>query len=75
VSAPALLVKLLRMKPTKLKSKDQGKKRPRNVQCENCNKKGHIKAECWAKGGGREGQFESDWRKGKRSDNDSSQEV
>jgi LTR polyprotein gag-polypeptide-like protein len=49
------------------KSEDQGKskKRNRNAQCENCNKKGHTKAECWAKGGGREGQFEADWRKGR----------
>ncbi|TFK17283.1 hypothetical protein FA15DRAFT_561514, partial [Coprinopsis marcescibilis] len=25
-------------------------------ECFNCHKKGHIRAECWAKGGGREGQ-------------------
>src|SRR5216684_9317019 len=47
------------------KAQSQGKKKPHNVQCKNCNKKGHIKAECWAKGGGHEGQFERDWRKGK----------
>src|SRR5258708_16927229 len=47
------------------KAQSQGKKKPCNVQCENCNKKGHIKAECWAKGGGHEGQFKRDWRKGK----------
>ena len=26
-------------------------------KCENCNWPGHIKAKCWSKGGGREGQF------------------
>ena len=25
-------------------------------QCSNCNKRGHLKADCWAKGGGKEGQ-------------------
>jgi len=25
-------------------------------QCSNCNKCGHLKADCWAKGGGKEGQ-------------------
>src|SRR5260370_9717097 len=47
------------------KAQGQGKKKPCNVQSENCTKKGHIKAECWAKGGGHEGQFKRDWRKGK----------
>ena len=27
-----------------------------DIECFNCKKKGHIKAECWAKGGGKEGQ-------------------
>src|ERR1700761_4530966 len=31
-------------------------KRSSTVECYNCHKKGHIKAECWAKGGGKEGQ-------------------
>ena len=26
------------------------------MECFNCHKKGHKKAECWAKGGGKEGQ-------------------
>lgn len=30
-------------------------KRP-DVVCHNCNKRGHMKAHCWAKGGGAEGQ-------------------
>ena len=35
------------------KKKKKGKKR--DVECENCHKKGHTKSECWAKGGGNEG--------------------
>src|SRR5882724_6822585 len=31
-----------------------GSSRPK---CENCSKPGHIKAKCWAKGGGQEGQY------------------
>jgi hypothetical protein len=34
----------------------RGNKRSTTVECFNCHKKGHIKAECWAKGGGKEGQ-------------------
>jgi hypothetical protein len=36
---------------TKKKDKDK-----RKVECHNCHKKGHMKADCWAKGGGKEGQ-------------------
>ena len=36
---------------TKKKDKDKCK-----VECHNCHKKGHMKANCWAKGGGKEGQ-------------------
>jgi len=32
------------------------KKDHRDIECFNCQKKGHIKANCWAKGGGKEGQ-------------------
>jgi hypothetical protein len=35
---------------TKKKDKDKCK-----VECHNCHKKGHMKADCWAKGGGKEG--------------------
>jgi hypothetical protein len=34
----------------------QNKKKKHDIECHNCCKKGHIKAECWAKGGGKEGQ-------------------
>ena len=34
-------------------------------QCSNCNKRGHVKADCWAKGGSKEGQGP---RKGKDKD-------
>ena len=34
-------------------------------KCENCSWTGHIKAKCWEKGGGEEGQY-PEWYKGKR---------
>ena len=36
--------------------KNGKKKNKRDVECFNCKKKGHIKADCWAKGSGKEGQ-------------------
>jgi len=39
------------------KDKAFGADAPRSKkQCSNCNKRGHLKADCWAKGGGKEGQ-------------------
>ena len=35
------------------------------LKCENCNKNGHTKVKCWAKGGGQEGQY-PEWFKGKK---------
>ena len=32
------------------------KKSDKDIECYNCHKKGHKKADCWAKGGGKEGQ-------------------
>ena len=34
----------------------QKKSKKRDVECFNCKKKGHVRANCWAKGGGKEGQ-------------------
>ena len=38
----------------------------RKVECFNCKKKGHYKSDCWAKGGGKEGQGP---RRGKNANN------
>ena len=41
----------------------------RDIECFNCRKKGHKKADCWAKGGGKEGQGpKSKDRRGKTGD-------
>jgi gag-polypeptide of LTR copia-type len=50
--------------------KDKKKGRKKDAECFNCKKKGHYKAECWAKGGGDEGggpkkRRESDGKQGK----------
>ena len=36
---------------------DAQKKKEHNVECFNCEKKGHVKADCWVKGGGKEGPW------------------
>ena len=33
------------------------KKKKSDVECFNCHKKGHMKSDCWVKGGGKEGQW------------------
>jgi hypothetical protein len=46
-------------------SKSKGRKGPKsNVKCENCAKLGHSKADCFGKGGGKEGQ--APWQKKKQ---------
>jgi gag-polypeptide of LTR copia-type len=35
----------------------KGRGNRRDIECYNCKKRGHTKAECWAKGGGQEGQW------------------
>jgi len=37
-------------------SEHQGRKATKDTVCFNCEKKGHFKSDCWAKGGGKEGQ-------------------
>jgi transposase InsO family protein len=37
-------------------SAQKPKNKKRDIECFNCKKRGHIKADCWAKGGGKEGQ-------------------
>ncbi|PIL33575.1 transcription factor [Ganoderma sinense ZZ0214-1] len=39
-----------------------------NIECYNCHREGHTKAECWSKGGGREGQGLRRRGKGKGKD-------
>ena len=38
-------------------STQKDKKDRRELKCFNCKKTGHVKADCWAKGGGKEGQY------------------
>ena len=48
------------------KGEKGGKGGKSDVECFNCHKKGHKKADCWAKGGGKEGQGPRS--KGKKDD-------
>ena len=34
-----------------------------SLRCENCNRTGHTKPKCWAKGGGQEGQYPDRFKK------------
>jgi hypothetical protein len=34
----------------------------KNINCKNCKKVGHTKADCWAKGGDKEGQWLQTWQ-------------
>ncbi|EEB96922.1 hypothetical protein MPER_03854 [Moniliophthora perniciosa FA553] len=46
----------------------QGRRSKSDIECHNCKGKGHIKANCFRKGGGKEGQF-PDWWKGPKNIN------
>ncbi|KAJ3831314.1 hypothetical protein F5878DRAFT_516951, partial [Lentinula raphanica] len=45
--------------------------RKNDKECANCGRKGHLKEDCYRKGGGKEGQFPSWWR-GKKDTNSTS---
>lgn len=47
------------------KSQKGSSGRRKDIECFNCKKKGHFKSDCWAKGGGKEGQGEHQKGKGK----------
>ncbi len=50
---------------SKGKGHGKGGSRKSTVECFNCKKKGHYKADCWAEGGGKEGQGPKGKGKGK----------
>jgi len=45
---------------------EERKNKRKNIECYNCHKKGHYKSQCWAKGGGDEGN----WPKNPKQDGD-----
>ena len=47
----------------------------KNVECHNCHKKGHYKSECWAPGGGKEGQGPKQKGKGKAKADEKKKET
>ena len=47
------------------KGGSSSKSKKKNVECHNCHKKGHYKSECWAPGGGKEGEGPKQKGKGK----------
>ena len=56
-------------KATRAKGDEKTLNADSNVVCHNCKKKGHKKADCWAKGGGKEGQGPKQKKgKGKKSE-------
>ena len=54
-------------KAEKGKGKDKALSANSDISCHNCGNKGHKKADCWAKGGGKEGQGPRQ-KKGKKAE-------
>src|SRR5271168_2086969 len=52
-----------------------GSKKDKDVECFNCHKKGHKKPDCWAPGGGKEGQGPNQKGKGKAKENEKEKET
>ena len=44
------------------KGSGSSRKSKKDIECQNCHKKGHTKAECWAPGGGAEGKELKRWK-------------
>lgn len=57
------------------KGGSSSKKKNPNVECFNCKKKGHYKSDCWAEGGGKEGQGPRQKGKGKQKAEDKKKET
>src|SRR5271168_2731687 len=53
---------------------DLSSKKDRNIECFNCHKKGHKKPDCWAPGGGKEGQGPNQKGKGKAKEKEKEKE-
>ena len=53
------------------KGRKGGSSTKKNVECFNCKKKGHYKSECWAPGGGKEGEGPKQKGKGKLKEKES----
>ena len=50
------------------KGKEKALNADSEITCHNCGKTGHKKVDCWAKGGGKEGQGPKQKKKGKKSE-------
>ena len=56
------------------KGKKGGSSSKKDVECYNCRKKGHLKKDCWAEGGGKAGQGPKQKGKGKGKGNEKDKE-